>query len=177
MIAVRAAATFILLALISTPAVAQQTTPDTAKDTSGPPVFLVGGGWSRLTQATVEGGVIFPIGKEVLRGPDAAGWHGVETAGSGGNGGFQVASGYGEVLREDTPILTWGWELLGTVGKLGRQGGVVPNSSYVGVNAGVIITFIHVTLGLDCRVSGDSNQPRWFLAPIVSIVVPFSRRW
>lgn len=55
------------------------------------------------------------IGKEVERG-EAVGRHGIEVLGSGENGGFQLAGGWGGVVREETRIVVLGWELLGTVG-------------------------------------------------------------
>lgn len=109
------AVAFVLWAILGSPAFAQQPAATAANDVSAPPVFLVGAGWGRLTHATVDGGILFPVGKEVERG-EAVGRHGIEVLGSGENGGFQLAGGWGGVVREETRIVVLGWELLGTVG-------------------------------------------------------------
>jgi len=140
------------------------------------PVFFAGGEYSRIATLMLDAGVIFPLGDQTFKTTDVErGVKGLEVAASASYGGFQFATGYSVVTKQDTG-LAYAANLRGVVGKLGPEG-LQPHTTYVGVDAGYTFAFVRGSLGVAYRIRGESNHTPWMFAPTIGIMIPFGPRW
>lgn len=98
---------------------------------------------------------------------------GLLVAGNVGKGGEQLAVGIGGLVTEGSYLLTYGFDIRGTVtrtGKSPRQ--ATAESTYGGVEAGVTVSLLRVSAGYARRLSGASGSDRHTLTWSVGLQLP-----
>jgi hypothetical protein len=119
------------------------------------PVVLVGGHYGSPDRASASAGVLIAPPRPLASGtaPDSS-RAGILVKGTAGSGGFSFGAG-GSALALEGPYLTTGFDALFTVtrtGKTPRDAGA--DSTYVGVEGGLVLMSVRLSAGVAHRVAG-----------------------
>ena len=122
-------------------------------------VVLVGGQWG--APSGLSGSVGFLFGPAVLveagADPDS-GRKGLIVSGSGGVGGFSVAVG-GGVLGREARVLPTGFDgLLRVTRTTSNPTNAAADTTYVGVEAGLVLTGVRLCAGVSHRIGAPSGS-------------------
>ena len=129
--------------------------PAVAQPGSGHPVLLIGGQYGAPAGLSGTAGVLIAPPKALTPGtsPDSS-RAGLVLKGGAGTGGFGVAAG-ATALALEGPFLTTGFDALFTISRTGHSPrGAAADSTYAGVEAGLVIMSVRLSAGVAHRVAG-----------------------
>ena len=99
---------------------------------------------------------------------------GLLVAGNVGKGGEQLAVGIGGLVTEGSYLLTYGFDIRGTVTRTGTSPReATADSTYGGVEAGVTVSLVRVSAGYARRLGGASGSDRHALTWSIGVQLPF----
>ena len=152
---------FALVGLIPPVTAAAQTD---AAERASRPLFLVGARFDAPARAVVSGGLLFQVGKLTTGsdfGDSVVAHRGLEVEASAGLGAWRLAAGYARRVKSRNGPVLFGEDLLASVTRTRDEPrGATPDSTYVGVEAGLTLIAIRFSAGVAHRVSGPSGPHR-----------------
>jgi hypothetical protein len=131
-------------------------------------LVTVGTQYGTPTRALVSGGVLFELGL-----PDVStGVVGFLVTGGVGAGAFHIGVGIGGLVDEG-PHLSTGIDFSFVATRTNdRPSHATPRATYLGAEAGLVITDVRLSLGFAHRVSGQESGRRNILTWSAGILIP-----
>jgi hypothetical protein len=168
--AIEARAIFIALVLLAmaAPVAAQQ-----AARWFDQPVVLVGGQYGAPGRMSASAGVLIAPPRPLASGtaPDSS-RVGILVRGTAGSGGFSVGAG-GAALALEGPYLTTGFDALFTVTRTGETPrGAGADSTYVGVEGGLVLMSVRLSAGVAHRAAGPPGPKATIFTWSVGVQLP-----
>jgi hypothetical protein len=164
-------AVLVTVALLSfaAPTLAQQASADLGDH----PVVLVAGQYGTPTRWFGSAGVLIAPAKPIKPGssPDSS-RAGLVVTGRAGGGGFGLAAG-GTALALEGPLLTTGFDALLTLTRTGHAPrGAAADSTYAGVEAGLILMSVRLSAGVAHRTAGPPGLKATIFTWSVGVQIP-----
>ena len=154
--------------------VAQVYASDSPADDPAHAVFLVGGQWGAPAGVSGNVGVLFGPASSIRPGtsPDSS-RRGVLVAGSAGVGGISIAVG-GAALAREGRCLTTGFDgLLRITRTTGDPRNAAADTTYAGVEAGLVVMGVRLSVGVSHRIGGSSGSHDTIFTFGGGIQIPF----
>ena len=157
----------IVLTVAPSRAGAQTAAASTTSTTVVRPRVLIGAQFGTPTNALAGGGVLFDIG-----GRDYTSGAGPLVMAGVGIGGFRIGGGVGGLAPEG-PALATGVDLQVVASRTSdRPRHASAHATYLGVEAGLVITDVRLTLGFAHRLTGAVGELRNILTWSVGVQIP-----
>jgi hypothetical protein len=137
------------------------------------PVFLVAGEYGMPTRLSGSAGLLIapPTPFSPGNAPDSR-RVGVVVKGTAGTGGFSIAAG-GAALAHEGPLLTTGLDALATVTRTGPMPrGAGADSTYVGLEAGLVLMSVRLSAGAAHRTAGTHGPKGTIFTVGVGVQIP-----
>jgi len=168
----------VLAAMVATPRAASAQSPVPFSPaapgaTQGKPVILLGADAGASQRAAGFVGVWVPMWNRLTRTPSvAAPRRGLEVMGSAGAGGFGIAAGPMSVVSEGW-AMTVAADVRGTLTRTSNSPrDATPRATYVGADAGMVLTVIKFDVGIAHRVSGPTGPKAMIFTWRVGVQIP-----
>jgi hypothetical protein len=143
------------------------------------PVFLLGAHYGAPTRAAATAGVLIPVGTQpehdiqpsVMR-------RGLIVDAAIGAGGQQLSAGWGARMHEGNLLLLYGLDFSATLTRTTNSPrSAAANSLHAGASAGLNLSVVRVTAGIERRISGASGPKATIFTWSVGVQVPLGWAW
>jgi hypothetical protein len=137
------------------------------------PVAVVGGDYGSPTRLLGTAGILIATPRPATPGSSSDSSRvGLLIRGAAGTGGFSMAAGAAALAREG-PYLTTGFDALVTVTRTGQTpAGASINSTYVGVEGGLVLMSVRLSAGVAHRTAGAPGPHGTIFTWSVGVQIP-----